>query len=178
MDYQRMTVDPTARIARNAVVIGDVTLGADVTVLFNATLRGDCRGRIIVGDRTNIQELACVHVPLDGDTVIGSDVSVGHGAILHGCVIGDGTLVGMGATVLDGARVGRDCLIGAGALVTGSADIPDGMLVVGSPARAKRPLTNEELAGLRENAEEYVAIGRDLAAQGLLAEGAVPGLGC
>ena len=174
MDYDRMDIDPSARIARNAVVIGDVTLGADVTVLFNATLRGDCRGRIIVGERTNIQELACVHVPLGGDTVIGSDVSVGHGAILHGCVIGDGTLVGMGATVLDGARVGRDCLIGAGALVTGSADIPDGMLVVGSPARAKRPLTDEELAGLRENAEEYVAIGRDLAAQGLLVEGVAP----
>lgn len=174
MDYDRMDIDPSARIARNAVVIGDVTLGADVTVLFNATLRGDCRGRIIVGERTNIQELACVHVPLGGDTVIGSDVSVGHGAILHGCVIGDGTLVGMGATVLDGARVGRDCLIGAGALVTGGADIPDGMLVVGSPARAKRPLTDEELAGLRENADEYVAIGRDLAAQGLLAEGVAP----
>lgn len=174
MDYDRMDIDPSARIARNAVVIGDVTLGADVTVLFNATLRGDCRGRIVVGERTNIQELACVHVPLGGDTVIGSDVSVGHGAILHGCVIGDGTLVGMGATVLDGARVGRDCLIGAGALVTGGADIPDGMLVVGSPARAKRPLTDEELAGLRENADEYVAIGRDLAAQGLLAEGVAP----
>ena len=178
MDYDRLVVDPSARIARNAVVIGDVTLGADCTVLFNATLRGDCRGRIIVGDRTNIQELACIHVPLDGDTVVGSDVSVGHGAILHGCVIGDGTLVGMGATVLDGARVGRNCLIGAGALVTGSADIPDGMLVVGSPAKAKRPLTDEELAGLRENAAEYVAIGRDLASQGLLAEGCAPNASC
>ena len=117
-------------------------------------------------------------MPLDGDTVVGSDVSVGHGAILHGCVIGDGTLVGMGATVLDGARVGRRCLIGAGALVTGSADIPDGMLVVGSPAKAKRPLTDEELAGLVENAAEYVAIGRELAAQGLLAEGAAPNASC
>lgn len=178
MDYDRMDIDPTARIARNAVVIGDVALGADCTVLFNATLRGDCRGRIIVGERTNIQELACIHVPLDGETIVGSDVSVGHGAILHGCVIGDGTLVGMGATVLDGARVGRRCLIGAGALVTGSADIPDGMLVVGSPARVRRALTDEELDGLRINAEEYVAIGRDLVACGLLAEGAVPNAGC
>ena len=178
MDYRAASVHPTARIARNAVVIGDVELGAECTVLFNATLRGDCRGRIIVGERTNIQELACVHVPLDGDTVIGSDVSVGHGAILHGCTIGDGTLVGMGATVLDGARVGRRCLIGAGALVTGSADIPDGMLVVGAPAKAKRPLTDEELEGLAVNAAEYVAIGRDLAEQGIIDEGRAANAGC
>lgn len=169
MDYfANLNIAPSARIAGNAVVIGDVTLGEDVTVLFNATLRGDVGGKIIVGDRTNIQELACVHVPLNADTVIGSDVSVGHGAILHGCTIGDGTLVGMGAIVLDGARVGRNCLIGAGALVTGTADIPDGMLVIGSPARAVRALTGDELAELEANVREYIALGKELEAQGLL----------
>lgn len=169
MDYSaNLKIAPSARIANNATVIGDVTLGEDVTVLFNATLRGDVGGKIVVGDRTNIQELACIHVPLEGDTIIGSDVSVGHGAILHGCTIADGTLVGMGAIVLDGAQVGKNCLIGAGALVTGTADIPDGMLVIGSPAKAVRALTEEELAGLEVNVREYIKIGNDLQAQGFM----------
>ncbi len=168
MPYKTPEIHPTAKIAHSALVIGDVHIGEDATVLHNATLRGDCRGRIFIGARTNIQELACVHVPLDGDTVIGNDVSVGHGAILHGCTIGDGTLVGMGAIMIDGARIGKHCLIGAGALVTGTADIPDGMLVIGSPAKAVRPLTADEIASLDENVEEYVKIGRELAAEGLL----------
>lgn len=109
-----------------------------------------------------------MHVPVDGDVVVGNDVSVGHGAILHGCTIGDGTLVGMGAIVLDGAKVGRRCLIGAGALVTGKMDVPDGMLVMGSPAKVVRPLTDEELEGLAVNAAEYVRCGRELAEGGLL----------
>ena len=169
MDYSaNLNISPSARVVNNAVVIGDVTLGEDVTVLFNATLRGDVGGKIVVGDRTNIQDLAFIHVPLDDDTIIGCDVSVGHGAILHGCTIGDGTLVGMGAIVLDGAKVGKNCLIGAGALVTGTADIPDGMLVIGSPAKAVRPLTDDELAGLAVNVAEYVQIGKDLEAQGFM----------
>lgn len=165
------TVDSSACIAKNATLIGDVVIGKDCTVLFNATLRGDIGGKVVVGDRTNIQENACLHVPMGGDTVIGCDVSIGHGAILHGCNIGDGTLVGMGAIVLDGAKVGRYCLIGAGALVTGTADIPDGMLVIGSPAKAVRALTEEEVAGLSVNVEEYIKIGKDLAAKGILVKG-------
>lgn len=177
MDYQDMRIAPTARIARNATVIGSVELGEDCTVLFNATLRGDIGGKVIVGDRTNFQEHACAHVPLGADTVIGSDVSIGHGAIVHGCIIGDGTLVGMGAIVLDGAVVGKRCLIGAGAVVTRTADIPDRMLVIGSPAKAVRPLTDDELESLAVNAAEYVQIGKDLAAQGLMEEGHAPNLG-
>lgn len=168
MNYGTPEIHPSAKIAKNATIVGDVTIGEDVTVLYGATLRGDCRGHIYVGNRSNIQELVCIHVPLDGDTVIGEDVSVGHGAILHGCTIGDGTLVGMGAIVLDGARVGKNCLIGAGALVTGTADIPDGMLVIGSPAKAVRPITDKELAGLKENCDEYIKIGRELEQDGLL----------
>lgn len=168
----------TARIARNATVIGDVELGQDCTVLFGAVLRGDMGRKIVVGDRTNIQEGVCVHVPTDGDTIIGSNVTVGHGAIVHGCTIGDETLVGMGAIVLDGAKVGNRCLIAAGALVTGTADIQDGMLVIGSPAKAVRPLTEAEIEGLAESAEEYVQVGRDLAEQDLIDEGFAANLGC
>ncbi|WP_165171009.1 gamma carbonic anhydrase family protein [Adlercreutzia sp. ZJ242] len=165
--YPAPVIDPSAFVAQSAVIVGDVTIGADATVLFNATLRGDCDSRIVVGDRTNIQELACVHVSHSADTLIGSDVTVGHGAIVHGCTIGDGTLVGMGAIIIDGARVGERCLIGAGALVTGSADIPDEMLVIGSPARAVRKLTPEEVEGLAVSARDYVQVGRDLAQAGL-----------
>lgn len=165
------SIAPTARIAKNAVVVGDVHIGEDATVLFNATLRGDMGRKVVIGDRTNVQELVCLHVPMDADTIVGNDVSLGHGAIIHGCTIGDGTLIGMGAIVLDGAKVGKHCLVGAGALVTGTADILDGMLVIGSPAKAVRELTPEELDGLRVNVEEYIQIGKDLAAQGLLVEG-------
>ena len=177
MDYSCMKIASTARVARTATVIGDVELGEDCTVLFGAALRGDIGGRVIVGARTNFQENACAHVPLGADTVIGSDVSVGHGAIVHGCTIGDGTLVGVGATVLDGAKVGARCLIGAGAVVTGKADIPDEMMVIGSPAKAVRALTPEEVASLAKNAREFVQIGRDLAAQGLIDEGFAANLG-
>ena len=169
MDYCSARIHPTARIAESAVVVGDVEVGERCTVLGNAVLRGDCSGRIVVGKNTNIQENACVHVNQGGQTVIGSNVTVGHGAIVHGCTIGDGSLVGMGAVVIDGARVGKHCLVGAGALVTGTADIPDGMLVIGSPARAVRPLTPDELTGLEESVQEYLHVGDELAEQGLLA---------
>lgn len=164
-------IHPTAKIAKNAIVTGNVEIGADCTVLFNAVLRGDCDGYIEVGDGSNIQEGVCVHVAKGGGTVIGRNVTVGHGAIVHGCTIGDGSLIGMGAIVIDGARVGARCLIGAGALVTGTANIPDGMLVLGSPARAIRALSPEELADLENAAAEYVRVGKDLFAKGLLTKG-------
>lgn len=179
MDYFAARVHPDSFIARNATIVGEVEVGANCTILYNATLRGDCGGRVVLGAGSNVQEGACVHVPIGGDTLIGENVTVGHGAIVHGCSIGDGTIVGMGAIVIDGARVGRNCLIGAGALVTGKADIPGGMLVLGSPARAVRPLTEDELRGTLASAEEYQKVGKDLAAQGLLAYGSeVSGAWC
>lgn len=168
MTYGKPEIHPSAKIARNATVVGDVHIAEDVTVLYGATLRGDMGGHVYVGARSNVQELVCMHVPIDGDVVVGEDVSVGHGAILHGCTIGDGSLVGMGAIVLDGAKIGRNCLIGAGALVTGKMDASDGTLVIGSPAKVVRELTAEELEGLKVNCSEYVAIGRNLAEDGLL----------
>lgn len=168
MSYGIPSIDPTAKIAKSATVIGDVRIGADATVLYGAVLRGDFGGSVQVGARTNVQELVCMHVPMDGTCIVGEDVSVGHGAILHGCTIGDGSLVGMGAIVLDGAKVGKRCLIGAGALVTGKTEVEDEMLVIGSPAKAVRKLTADELEGLTLNASEYVSCGRELAAEGLL----------
>lgn len=176
MNYFNTKVMPTTRVAKGATVIGDVSLGEDCTVFFGAVLRADMGGKIYVGDRTNIQDLVCVHVPLNNDTVIGKEVSVGHGAIIHGCTIGDNTLVGMGAIILDGARIGKHCLVGAGALVTGTADIPDGMLVVGSPAKAVRKLRPDEIDGLAINVREYIQAGKDLVENGLALEGAIPQL--
>lgn len=167
-------VSPTAHVATNATVIGDVTIGDECCILFNATIRGDCDAFAKLGDRTNVQEGACLHVNHGMPTIVGNDVTIGHAAVVHGCTIGDHSLVGMGATVLDGAEIGDYCLIGAGALVTGSARIPDGMLVVGSPARAKRPLTGEEKASLDANAAEYVEVGYQLASEGWLLTGEVP----
>lgn len=168
MNYHCASIHPRTHIARNATIVGDVHIAENCTVLFNATLRGDSGGRIFVGKGSNIQENACVHVPHNGDTVIGERVTVGHGAIVHGCTIGDGTLVGMGAILIDGARIGKNCLIGAGALVTGTADIPDGMLVLGSPAKAVRPLTEAELTSTIAAAEEYAEVGEDLVKNGII----------
>lgn len=154
-------IDPTARIAPGAVVLGDVTLGGQASVWYNAVVRGDVE-RIEIGVRTNIQDCAVVHADRGFPAVIGSGVTVGHGAILHGCEVGDGTLIGMGAIVLNGAKIGCGCIVGAGALVTQGAVIPDGMLALGSPAKASRPLTTEEIAANERSAEHYIALSRSL----------------
>lgn len=172
MDYRAgLHIDPKAHIAKNATVVGDVTVGPDVTVLEGATIRGDFDGSIEIGAGTNIQENCCVHVNAGEVTRIGENVTVGHGAIIHGCEIGDGSLIGMGAIVIDHAKVGKRCLVGAGSLVTGTADIPDEWMAFGSPAKPIRPLRDDELASLVDAAEEYREIGRDMESQGLLLPG-------
>lgn len=171
MNYHQVTIDPGARIAENATIIGNVSIANDCTILFNATLRGDYGSRIEIGEGSNVQENCCVHLGAEHPCIVGKGVTVGHGAIIHGCTIGDGTLVGMRATVMDGAVIGKNCLIAAGALVTGGTIIGDGMLVVGSPAKAKRPLTDEEIEGNRIAAEGYVAIGKDLVDNGIIHSG-------
>ena len=142
-------------IAQGAVVTGDVTMGNNVSVWYNAVIRGDM-APIEIGDDTNIQECSVLHVSENMPLVLGKGVTVGHGAILHSCTVGDNTLIGMGAIVLDGAKIGKDCLIAAGALVTGGTEIPDGSLVLGSPGKMRRALTEEEILSNRKNAEEYV----------------------
>lgn len=142
-------------IASGAVVTGDVTLGDHSSVWYNAVLRGDIN-RIVIGHHTNIQDNAVVHLADEYPCIIGSYVTVGHSAIVHACNVGDEVLVGMGATILDGAIIGEQSLIGANALVTPGTNVPAGSLVLGSPAKVVRALTTEERQRLRIWAEKYV----------------------
>jgi carbonic anhydrase/acetyltransferase-like protein (isoleucine patch superfamily) len=143
-------------IAPGAMVLGDVTLGDFSSVWYNAVLRGDIN-RIEVGHHTNIQDCAVLHLEGDSPCLLGNYVTVGHAAIVHACTVGDETLVGMGAVILDAAKIGRQCLIGAKALITARTEVPDGSLVLGSPAKVVRPLNEQEKQGLRISAERYVA---------------------
>ena len=142
-------------IAKNATVIGDVTLGAHSSVWYGAVLRGDINC-IVVGHHTNIQDNAVLHLSDDYECILGNWVTVGHSAIVHACTVGDETLVGMGAVILDGTVIGRQSLIGARALVTQGTEIPPGSLVLGAPAKVIRKLTKEERAGLKWWAQKYV----------------------
>ena len=143
-------------ILPGAAVVGDVTFGPDCSVWFNAVIRGDGKP-ITLGRGCNVQDCAVLHSDVF-PTVLGDRVTVGHGAIVHGCAVGDNTVIGMGAIVLNGAKIGTNCMVGAGGLVTGKTDAPDGSLLVGNPAKVVRPLTETEIAGLRENAEHYVEL--------------------
>ena len=147
-------IHPNAYIAPNATVVGDVHIGAGSSVFFGSVLRGD-REPITIGEDTNIQDNCVLHQEYGCPTTVGSRVTVGHGAILHGCTIGDETLIGMGAILLNGAVIGRHCIVGAGALVTQNTVIPDGSLAFGSPARVKGPLDEEGLAQIRRAAASY-----------------------
>ncbi len=142
-------------IADTARVIGRVSLGARASVWFGAVVRGD-NEPIVVGENSNVQDGAVLHTDPGFPLQIGSGVTIGHQAMLHGCTVGDGSLIGIQAVVLNGARIGRNCLVGAGALVTEGKEFPDGSLIIGSPARAVRELTPEQIARLRANAEIYV----------------------
>ena len=142
-------------IAPNATVVGDVVLEKDVNIWYGAVLRGD-NGRITVGEGSNIQDNAVVHNKAD----IGRFCTIGHGAIVHGCTVGDDCLIGMGAIVLTGAVLGKGCLVGAGALVTGKTNAPAGSLLLGSPAKVVKTVTPEQLAETRENALHYIELGR------------------
>ena len=157
MDFKtlRQTNDAVV-ILPGAAVVGDVTFGPDCSVWFNAVLRGDGRP-IVLGRGCNVQDCAVLHSEKHV-TVLGDYVSVGHGAIVHGAVVGDNTIVGMGATLLDFAKIGKNCMVGAGSVVTGKMDAPDGSLVLGNPAKVVRPLTEDELSGLKKNAEHYVEL--------------------
>ena len=160
-------VDPGAFVADSAVVIGDVTLGAAASLWFHAVLRGDVES-IRIGARTNIQDNATVHVTRDRwATVVGDDVTVGHGAIPHGCTVGDRCLIGMGAILLDGAVLEPECLVAAGALVTPGTHVPTRSLMVGSPAKRVRELTADEVAYLHRSAAGYVAHAAAYRAQNL-----------
>ena len=141
-------------IAPDANVIGRVVLETGTSIWFGATLRGD-NEPILVGRGTNIQENCVLHTDPGTPLTIGADCTIGHKAMLHGCTIGAGTLIGMGATILNNARIGQGCLIGAGALVTEGKEIPDGSLVMGAPGKVVRALDSATIAGLLASAERY-----------------------
>jgi carbonic anhydrase/acetyltransferase-like protein (isoleucine patch superfamily) len=146
-------------IAQGATVVGDVTLGKDVSVWYGAVLRGDIN-RIEVGEGSNIQDNAVVHLADDYPAVLGRFVTVGHSAVVHACTVGDECLIGMGAVILDGAEIGAQCLIGARTLVTPGTKIPPGSMVLGSPGKVVRALSDSERAGLKYWADKYVANAR------------------
>jgi carbonic anhydrase/acetyltransferase-like protein (isoleucine patch superfamily) len=161
----RLRLHPTAFIAPGAVVVGDVTLGARSSIWFNAVLRGDV-DRIEVGEDSNLQDGSVVHTDEGSPALIGARVTIGHGAIIHGCVIEDDCLIGMGAVVLTGARIGAGSLIGAGALVREKQSIAPGSIAVGMPAKVAGPVTDAHRAGMRRGYEHYVALGRSYLERG------------
>jgi carbonic anhydrase/acetyltransferase-like protein (isoleucine patch superfamily) len=146
----------SAFVAPGARIVGNVTLGEQASVWYNAVLRGDS-APIVVGARSNLQDNVSVHVDAAHSVVIGDDVSVGHNAVVHGCRIGDGSLIGMGSVILSGAEIGAGCLVAGGAVVLEGTVVPDGSLVAGVPAKVRRALTDEERAGLLRNATVYLA---------------------
>jgi carbonic anhydrase/acetyltransferase-like protein (isoleucine patch superfamily) len=152
-------IPQSAYVAPEAVVIGKVSLGEHVCVLPCAVIRGD-NETITIGDNTNVQDGAVLHVDPGFPMVIGANVTIGHQAMLHGCTIGDGTLVGIQAIILNKAIVGRDCLVAAGAVVLEGKVFPDRSLIVGAPAAVRRPLTDADVASLRQAADTYVQRGK------------------
>ena len=151
MAYKLRQTDEDVLICEGACVCADVTLGKGVSVWYNAVIRGD-EGAITVGENTNVQDCAILH---EG-THVGSGCTIGHSAIVHGCTVGDNVLIGMGAVVLNGARIGDDCIVGAGALVTGKMDAPAGSMILGSPAKVVRPLTEAEIESIRQSMDDYL----------------------
>jgi carbonic anhydrase/acetyltransferase-like protein (isoleucine patch superfamily) len=154
-DAKSPDIDPAAWVAPNATVVGDVTIGARVGIWYSAVIRADTES-IQVGEATNIQDGCVLHADPGYPLRIGARVSVGHGAILHGCQIGDDVLVGMGAVVMNGASIGNDTIVGAGTLIPEGVTVPDGVLVLGAPGRVRRSITDEERKDTRATAERYV----------------------
>jgi carbonic anhydrase/acetyltransferase-like protein (isoleucine patch superfamily) len=155
---QSPQVAPSAYVAPNATVVGKVALAENSTVWFGATLRGD-NELISIGAGSNVQDLAVLHTDPGFPLSIGANVSVGHQAMMHGCTVGEGSLIGIQSIVLNGAVIGKGCLVGAGALITERKVFPDGCLIIGSPARALRELTGEERANLLKVAANYAERG-------------------
>ena len=150
------TVHETAYVDLSAQVIGDVVIGEASSVWMNVVIRGDVH-RIRIGDRTNVQDLTCIHVMRDTHpTLIGDDVTIGHGAVVHGCTIEDRVLIGMGAIILNGAVIGKDSIVAAGTLIVEGAEIPPRSLVMGSPGKVHRTLNDEEVASILDYANRYV----------------------
>ncbi|BAL80465.1 gamma carbonic anhydrase family protein [Caldisericum exile] len=156
---KKPNISKDAVIFDNATIIGDVEIEENANVWFGAVLRGDI-GKIYIGKNSNIQDNTVIHVDEGTTCFIGENVTVGHNAIIHSATIGENTLIGMGATILSGAKIGKNCVVGAQALVLENATFEDGTLIVGIPAKAVRKLTEEEINALKEHALEYVKLSK------------------
>lgn len=152
-------IDASSFVADSATLVGKVSLHANTSVWFGATLRGD-NERITIGENSNVQEGTVMHTDMGYPLTVGKNVTIGHQAMLHGCTIGDGALIGIQAVILNGARIGAGCLVGAGALVTEGKEFPDNSLIIGSPAKAVRTLTADDTARLLASADSYVQRGQ------------------
>ncbi len=159
LDDLRVQLPENYFIADNATVIGNVSVGNDANIWFNAVIRGDW-DQIVIGAGTSVQDGAVLHTDPGYPMILGSGVIVGHKAMLHGCTIGDHSLVGMDAVILNGAKIGSYCIVGANALVTQNMVIPDGSMVIGSPAKIKRQLHHEERQALEAQAQRYARNGQ------------------
>ena len=155
LDAQTPDIADSAWVADNAQVIGDVHMAADSSVWFSSVVRGDT-ATIRIGEGTNIQDGSVLHADVGIPLTIGKHVTVGHMVQLHGCTVGDESLIGIGAIVLNGAKIGKNCLVGAGSLVTEGKEFPDGSMILGTPAKVVRQLTPEQIEGLRRSAQHYV----------------------
>lgn len=155
LDGAAPRIADSAWVADSAQVMGDVELADDANVWFGTVIRGDTAS-IQIGRRTNIQDASVLHADVGMPLTLGDDVTVGHKVMLHGCTVGDCSLIGIGAIVLNGAKIGKGCLVGAGSLVTEGKEFPDGSMILGSPARVIRQITPEQLEGFRLSAQHYV----------------------
>lgn len=156
LDDLKPRIADTAWVADSAQVIGNVELAEGASVWFGAVVRGDSADTVRIGRNSNIQEGSVLHSDPGKPMTVGENVTVGHMVMLHGCTIGDGSLVGIGAVVLNGAKIGKHCLVGAGSLVTEGKEFPDGSMILGSPAKAVKELSPEQIAGLQRSAQHYV----------------------
>lgn len=148
-------------ISETSVIIGDVTLKSNANIWFGAVLRGDVES-IVIGENTNIQENTVVHVDENDYVEVGDGCTIGHGAIIHGCKIGNNTLIGMGAIILNGAEIGNNSIVGAGSLVTQNKKFEDGVLIIGNPAKVVRNLTEEEIENNKRSSLEYIELSKEI----------------
>ncbi len=155
LDGVKPTLADSAWIADSAIVIGNVTMHENASLWFGAVARGDT-SFITIGKNSNVQDNSVLHADEGIPLIIGDNVTIGHQVMLHGCTVGDGSLIGIGAIVLNNAKIGKNCLVGAGALVTEGKEFPDGSMIIGSPAKAVKQLTDAQIEGLKTSAQHYV----------------------
>lgn len=153
------TIDNSAFVAESADIIGDVVIEKDANIWYNTVLRGDAN-KIIVGENSNVQDGSIVHCGEESPTIIGKNVTIGHGAIIHGCNISDNVLVGMGSIILNNAKIGKNTIIGAGSLITQGKEFPEGVLILGNPAKVIRELTKVEIESIKKSADNYVSLSK------------------